>query len=356
MAGGPGGRAGGALLPHGRAGALRARRARGRAGHRVVAVDLAQELLDQFPGGHVLDLVHHPAPLPADPAVAHVEDLDRGFQLVLGERDDVAVGAVPQDHGLLFQRALERLDVVAQPGGPLEFLGPGGLAHLGFQAADEPVGLPGHEVAELLGQQPVLGLADPAHARGRAFADVAEQARPPDLAGPLEHPGRAGPDREHPQQRVDRFPDRPGVRVGPEITNPAPLGAAHHHDPREVLAHGHGQVGIALVVPVADVEPRVELLDPGVLQLERLDLGGHHGPVDLGRGAQHGLGPRVQAGEIREIGIQPLPEILRLSHVNDPAVRITEPVHTRRLGDGPGRWPVGVRICHPVTLFAVAHG
>jgi hypothetical protein len=71
----------------------------------------------------------------------------------------------------------------------LELLGPGGLAHLGFEAPDEAVGLPGHEVAELLGQQPVLGLADPAHARRRALADVAEQAGPPDLPGPLEHPG-----------------------------------------------------------------------------------------------------------------------------------------------------------------------
>ena len=235
---GPGGRAGVSLLPHGPAprrllGAVRDLRARRRAGHRVVAVDLAQELLDQLARGHVLDLVHHPAALPADPAVPHVEDLDRGFQLVLGERDDVAVGAVAQDHGLLLQGPLQRLDVVAQPRGPLELLGPGGLAHLGFQAADEPVGLPGHEVAEFLGEQPVLGLADPAHARRRALADVAEQAGPPDLPGPLEHPGRAGADREHPQQRVDRFANCPRVRVGPEITNPAPLGAAHDHDPRE---------------------------------------------------------------------------------------------------------------------------
>ena len=72
---------------------------------------------------------------------------------------------------------------------------------------------------------PVLGRVDPAHARSRALADVAEQARPADLARPLEDPGRAGTHREDPQQRVDGVPDRPGVRVRPEVADAAALGA-----------------------------------------------------------------------------------------------------------------------------------
>ncbi len=252
----------------------------------------------------VLDLVHDPAALTADPAVAHVEDLDRRLELILGQRDHVAVGAVRQHHGLLLQRPLERLDVVAQPGRPLVLLSGSGLPHLGLEPLDESAGLAGHEVTEFLGQLAVLRRVDPAHARRRALADVAKQARPADLARPLEDASRARPHREHPQQRVDGVPDRPGVRVRAEVTDAAALGATHDLDPRELLVHQHGEVGIALVVAVADVEPRVELLDPGVLELERLYLGAHHRPVDPGRRQQHRLGTRVQAGEVSEVGVE----------------------------------------------------
>src|ERR1019366_3069852 len=115
---------------------------------------------------------------------------------------------------------------------------------------------------------------------------------------------------------------------------PAPFRAAHHHDPRVFLVHGHGQVGIALVVPVPDVEPRVELLDPGVLQLQRLDLGRDDRPVNAGGRAQHRLGARVQAGEIGEVGTQPGPEALGLADVNDPAAFVAEPVDAGGLGNG----------------------
>ena len=65
-------------------------------------------------------LVDDPAALAAHPSAAHVEDLDGGLELVLGERDDVGVGAVAEHDRLLLHRAAQRLEVVAQPGGPLE--------------------------------------------------------------------------------------------------------------------------------------------------------------------------------------------------------------------------------------------
>ena len=154
-------------------------------GHRVVAVDmaLAEELLDELGGADVTDLVDDPAPLAPHPAAADEEHLYRCLELVFGHRDDVAVGAVGQGHGLLLQGALQGLDVVAQPGRPLVLLGGAGPAHLGFQPPDELARLARHEVAELLGQHPVLVLADPADAGGRALADVAEQARAASITG-----------------------------------------------------------------------------------------------------------------------------------------------------------------------------
>ena len=192
-------------------------------------------------------------------------------------------------------------------------------------------------------------------ARRGALADVAEQAGAADLAGPLEHarPSRCGPGTPAaacpPCRRMAQ-----AWLYGPKYLVPFALGAAHHHDPRVLLAHGDGQVGVALVVPVPDVEPRVELLDPGVLELERLDLGADHGPVDARRGGQHRLGARVQAGEVGEVGVQPLAEGLRLADVDDPAALVAEPVDARATrGSRPA--PAG-RPCGSATkqLYAAA--
>ena len=257
------------------------------------AVDLLEEVLDEVAGGDVLDLVDDPAALAADPAAADVEDLHRRLERVLGEGDDVGVGAVAEHDRLLLHRALERLDVVAQPGRPLVLLVGRGDLHVLLEAAQERRGLAGHEVAEVVDDLRGAPSAStrPTHGR-RALADVAEQARPADLAGPLEHPGRAGPGREHPQQQVERLADRPGVRVRPEVAHALLLRAAHHLQPRELLVERDREARVALVVAVADVEPRVELLDPGVLELQRLDLGRDDRPLDAGRGGDHRLGAR----------------------------------------------------------------
>ena len=167
---------------------------------------------------------------------------------------------------------------------------------------------------------------DPADARRGALADVAEQAGPADLAGALEHAGGAGAGREDAGERVERLADRPGVGVGPEVADALPLRPAHHLQPRVLLVQGDREARVALVVAVADVEPRVELLDPVVLELQRLDLGADDGPLDARRGRHHLPGARVQARDVGEVAVQPLAEALGLADVDDPAVRVAEPV------------------------------
>ena len=327
------------------------------AGHRLapavahlVAVDLLEEVLDQVAGGDVLDLVDHPATLAAHPPAADVEDLDCGLERVLGERDDIGVGAVSQHDRLLLDGALEGLDVVAEPGGPLVVLVGGRDLHLLLQPAQVGTRLPGHEVAEVVDDRAVSRGVDAADARGGALADVAEQARTADLTGALEDPAGAGACREDPQQQVERLADRPGVRVGTEVADALLLRAAHHLKPRELLVQRHGEAGIALVVAVADVEPRVELLDPVVLQLEGLDLGGDDGPLD-GRGRRdHRLGARVQVGQVLEVGRQARTQAAGLADVDDAAVLVAEAVDARRVGDRPRRRSVGRRISHAQSL------
>lgn len=64
------------------------------------------------------------------------------------------------------------------------------------------------------------------------------------------------------------------------------------HQPGKFLAQGDRQHRVGLVVAVADVESRIELLDPGVFQLQCLNLGPHDRPFDLGRGGHQLPGPR----------------------------------------------------------------
>ena len=103
-----------------------------------------------------------------------MEDLHGRFQVVVGERHHVGVGAVAEHHGLLLHGPLHGGDVVPQPGSPLEVQQFGGLVHLLFHVTDQPVGLAGEEVAEVLDDLPVFVCGHPPHARSRAFVDVPE--------------------------------------------------------------------------------------------------------------------------------------------------------------------------------------
>ena len=209
--------------------------------------------------------------------------------------------------------------------------------HLLLEALDEGRGLAAHEVAEVVDDRAVLLGGDPADAGRRALADVAEQAGPADLRRALEDAVGARAHREHPQQQVDGLPDRPGVGVRAEVADPALLGAPAHHHPRELLVEGDREPRVGLVVAVLHVEPRVVLLDPGVLQLERLDLGVDHRPLHAGRGGHHRRGARVQVDDVLEVRRQPGAEVLGLADVDDAAVLVAEAVDARR---GRGSTPV----------------
>ena len=93
---------------------------------------------------------------------------------------------------------------------------------------------------------------------------------------------------------------------------------------------------LRLVVAVLDVEARVELLDPGVLELERLDLGAHDGPLDRRGRRDHRRRARVQRRDVLEVGRQPRAQRLGLADVDDPAVRVAETVDARVGRDLPG--------------------
>ncbi len=316
----------------------------------LLAVELLEGVFDEGAGGDLLDLVGDPAALAAHASAADVEDLHGRLQLVLGDGDQVGVGRVGEHDRALLHGLLQGPDVVAQPGGPLVLQLVGRQHHLLLQAAQIGAGAPGHEVAELLGEFPVFPGRDTAHAGRGALADVAEQTGAVGAGGVLEDPGRAGAHREDAEQEVDSVADRPRVAVRPEVAHALLLVTAHHLHARELLVQRHREVGVALVIAVLDVEPGVVLLDPGVLQLERLDLRGHHRPLH-GRGrSDHRPGARMQSGQVLEVVRQALAQALRLSDVDHPAVLVAEAIDPGGVRDlsRPGAVAGGVgHVSHP---------
>jgi hypothetical protein len=84
----------------------------------LVAVDLLEQVADELRDVLAL-LLHDPAALAADPAAADEEHLDGGLELVVGEGEDVGVGLVGEDDGVLLERLVECAEVVAEAGGEL---------------------------------------------------------------------------------------------------------------------------------------------------------------------------------------------------------------------------------------------
>ena len=206
----------------------------------------------------------------------------------------------------------------------------------------------GHEVAEVLDDPPVFVDRDPADARRCALADVPQQARPTGLLRPPVDTVRAGTHRKDAQQQVEGFADGPGVRVRPEVADALAFRTAHHHRTWDIVGKRHGEVGVALVVAVLDVEPRVELLDPVVFELKGLDLGRNDGPVDATCTAHHRLGAGVQRPDVGEVGVEPRTQVLRLADVDDPILRIAEPIDAGRFGDRARRGPITRGVYHGV--------
>ena len=182
-----------------------------------------------------------------------------------------------------------------------------------------------------------------------ALADVAEQARPAGLLGAPIHAGRAGAHREDAQQQVERSRGSPRpARTARSTGRPCAWRRAYTMRPRDLVAEGDREVRVALVVAVLDVEPRVELLDPGVLELQRLDLGGDDGPLDAARRCVTIVWVRGCRSASRRSRIAAATAGSSPCRRRRPGLGVAEPVDARRLGNRARRGPVSRRICHGV--------
>ncbi len=272
-------------------------------------------------GLHLLDYEAMPADNPPAP---DVEDLHRRDKLVLGDREGVEVLRGIGHHLLALDREADRGQTVTQARRPLELELPCRPAHLGFEAVDDRLGVAVEKLHQLLHEPAVLLGPDRGDARARAPLDVVQQAGSPEELVAPELGVRARPDRERPQQQVERLPDRVRVRVGAEIAGVLPLRASHDRGLGPLVADGDREVRVALVVNEADVEARPVGLYQVVLEHDGLDVAGDDDPLDRCGPFHHLSGTRVQVNRILEVAREPAAQRQRLADIDDPAGRISE--------------------------------
>src|SRR5438105_545003 len=146
--------------------------------------------------------------------------------------------------------------------------------------------------------------------------------------------------------------DRDGYRVeGTRRLVGDPVALAREVDAREVLVERDRDIRIGLVVPQADVEARLVLLNEVLLGEQRLRLG-----VDDERLYVIDEGDEVPAASgarVREMGGDALANRLCLAHVEHPAPRIAEEVHPRLVWQLTA--PVGGKYRHDSRIGRAGH-
>ena len=256
----------------------------GHAERGLLGIETFEHSIDQLGRRQVLGLVEHEPLAPHHPTLAHVEDLDGGFEVVAREPDDIEILALVADHLLLLDRPLHAGQPVAQTRRPLELQRVGRFGHLPLELLHDGVGVAVEELDQFVDEPLVLLGGDLADTWPRALLDVEQQARPAQALMAPELVVRARTDREGPQQQIEGFANGVGVAVRAEVAHSLSLAAAHHHGPRPLVTHGDGQERIALVVAQPHVEAGLMLLDERVLEHQRFDVVAHLDPLDrLGR-------------------------------------------------------------------------
>ncbi len=238
-----------------------------------------------------------------------------------------------RDHLLALDRLADARKLVADTRREFVLLRVGSILHPRIEPLQHRVVLAVEEREQLADELVVLRVVDRVDARRRALLDVGVEARPAEAMVPIELRLRARPDRERPQQEVERLPDRVRMRVRTEVAHALALGAAQHHRPGPLLVESDREVRVRLVVLQPDVEARPVLLDEVVLEEERLDLVAGDDPLDPLGGQHHLTRAFLEQMGLEEVVREPGPQALGLPDVDDPALGVEELVRPRCVWD-----------------------
>ena len=141
-----------------------------------VGVDIDQNPLDEFGRIEILDFVDEKGGSPDDPPGSNVEDLDGGFQLILGQAQDIEVLRLVQLHLPDSVCGPDRLEFVPQRARALEVEGGRGFLHGRSDVPLERPGVAAQEGGQIGHHSVVIVVGHRPHARSRTALDVEEQA------------------------------------------------------------------------------------------------------------------------------------------------------------------------------------
>ena len=249
---------------------------------------------------------------------------------------------------LSIEHRVDRLEPVAVDRGRLVVHRGGCLPHPRRQLLRESLVAAGHERDEVVDDRAVLLDRDLHRARTAAAADLPGEARPAGRHRLLVAGVAAGADREDLDHEVDRVVDGPHLRIRAEVLRAGDPAVARDDDPRRLVRERDRHEGVGLVVLVAHVERRIELLDPHVLELERVHVRRDDGPFDGCRGRDHPPGALVQRPQRREVVRQAGAEVLRLADVQHAPGGVAEAVDAGVRRDLARPRPVGELVGHAV--------
>ena len=314
--------------------------ARDRAGPGVVLLEEAGQdlVVGRLAGG-----IEQEDVAPDHLAVADDEQLDGRLVVLAGQAEQVELGLGEGGHLLALHRPLDRPDLVAQDGGPL-VVGPlGGARHLGAEGLDQGLLATLEEELDLLDVLPVVVLRDGRDARALAALDVIEEARSLEGAHAVLDVDRAGPEREEPADEVHRFVDARRRGVRPEVAAAVVDQLACPLDPRELVAEGHLDVRVALVVLEPDVEARPVALDEVGFEEEGLRDRVGLGHLDVDDPVDDAPDPVDLAARrlLLPVRADAVAQALRLADVDDVAPRVLHEVDAGlvgQLGQGGGEF------------------
>ena len=242
------------------------------------------------------------------------------------EPEHVLVEQLAEHGSLLFQAALDGMELIAELCGTLVLELAGGILHPRLQLAGQLVGLALEEQGHLIHGPPVLFLRHVVHARRRAALDLVLQAGPSPIR---HHRVGAGAELEVAVHDAQRLPDGRRARERPEVPRSVLAYPAHHFQPGVRVRVREPQRYEVLVVAQLDVEAGPVLLDQLVLEQHRVLLGrsDHHlhvGEEVLEEGDE---GPRIAAA-LLEVLADTRAQIDGLADVHDLAGLVLHQVAT----------------------------
>src|SRR5471032_639538 len=278
-------------------------------------------------GGGVADLRREVGAVAQVAPAAHHRQVDAGAPALHDDGDNVDVGVAARLHALLVQHARQRRNLIAHPGGLLEFEFGRIAVHFLFQVGQH-FALPAAQEARGVVDVDLVVLGrDQFHARRAAAADLVQQAGPGAVGVDAV---LAGADQEHLLQNLHRLLDRPRIGEGSEVLVFFIHRAAIVDHARRVAA-GDLQVGIRFIVAEQDVEARVLRLDQVVFQDQRLGLAVRDRGLQPRDALDH-HGDAWAAEVFLEVVRDALLQVARLADVEQLVVDVEIAVHTRQVG------------------------